>query len=129
MKASAFSDAQKAFILKQGADGVPVAEICRRAGIGQATVVDTFTRFSPVIDPRFTYRSENVVEALDRACARLGYPKAIRVDQGTEFVSRNLDLWAYAHGVTLDFSHPGKPTDNAFIEAFNGRFRAEWRHE
>lgn len=60
--------------------------------------------FSPVIDPRFTYRSENVVEALDKACARLGYPKAIRVDQGTEFVSRNLDLWAYAHGVTLDFS-------------------------
>ena len=89
------------------------------------TVVDTFTRYSPVIDPRFTYRSENVVEALDRACARLGYPKAIRVDQGTEFVSRNLDLWAYSHGVTLDFSRPGKPTDNAFIEAFNGRFRAE----
>ncbi len=63
--------------------------------------------------------------ALDQACARLGYPKAIRIDQGTEFVSRNLDLWAYAHGVTLDFSRPGKPTDNAFIEAFNGRFRAE----
>jgi putative transposase len=55
----------------------------------------------------------------------MGYPKAIRVDQGTEFVSRNLDLWAYAQGVTLDFSRPGKPTDNAFIEAFNGRFRAE----
>ena len=52
------------------------------------TVVDTFTRYSPVIDPRFTYRSENVVEALDQACARLGYPKAIWVDQGTEFVSR-----------------------------------------
>ncbi|MGZ2452665.1 putative transposase [Rhizobium ruizarguesonis] len=51
--------------------------------------------------------------------------KTIRVDQGTEFVSRDLDLWAYAKGVTLDFSHPGKPTDNALIEAFNGRFRAE----
>jgi putative transposase len=66
-----------------------------------------------------------VVEALDRACAKLGYPKRIWVDQGTEVVSRNLDLWAYAHGVTLDFSRPGKPTDKAFIEAFNGRFRAE----
>ncbi|EJB08246.1 transposase [Rhizobium leguminosarum bv. trifolii WSM597] len=55
----------------------------------------------------------------------VGYPKTIRVDQGTEFVSRDLDLWAYAKGVTLDFSRPGKPTDNAFIEAFNGRFRAE----
>src|SRR4051812_43549035 len=40
-------------------------------------------------------------------------------------VSRDLDLWAYSNGVTLDFSRPGKPTDNAFIEAFNGRFRAE----
>ena len=36
-----------------------------------------------------------------------------------------MDLWAYAKGVTLDFSRPGKPTDNAFLEAFNGRFRAE----
>ncbi len=90
------------------------------------TVVETFDRFSPAIDPRFTYRSQNVVEALDRACGRLGDPKAIRLDQGTEFVSGNLDIWAHAHGVTLDFSRPGKPTDNAFIEAFNGRFRAEF---
>ena len=52
-------------------------------------------------------------------------PATIRVDQGTEFVSRDLDLWAYQRGVTLDFSRPGKPTDNAYIEAFNGRFRAE----
>src|SRR6202007_1422070 len=37
MKASKFSDAQKAFILKQGSDGVPVAEICRKAGISEAT--------------------------------------------------------------------------------------------
>jgi putative transposase len=47
------------------------------------------------------------------------------VDQGSEFVSHDLDLWAYARGVTLDFSRPGKPADNAFIEALNGRFRAE----
>ena len=52
--------------------------------------------------------------------ATIGYPKTIRVDQGSEFVSRDLDLWAYQKGVTLDFSRPGKPTDNAFIEAFNG---------
>jgi putative transposase len=52
-------------------------------------------------------------------------PATIRVDQGAEFVSRDLDLWAYQRGVTLDFSRPGKPTDNAFIEAFNSRFRAE----
>jgi putative transposase len=89
------------------------------------TVVDIFSRYAPVLDPRFSYRAENVVETLERTCAAIGYPKNIRVDQGSEFISRKLDLWAYTKGVTLDFSRPGKPTDNAFIEAFNGRFRAE----
>lgn len=49
----------------------------------------------------------------------------IRVDNGSEFISRDLDLWAYANGVILDFSRPGKPTDNGFIEAFNSKLRAE----
>ena len=89
------------------------------------TVVDTYSRYAPVIDPRFSYRGEDVVQTLEKVCARTGYPGTIRVDQGSEFISRDLDLWAYTNGVTLDFSRPGKPTDNAFIEAFNGRFRAE----
>ena len=46
-------------------------------------------------------------------------------DSGSEFVGRLVDLWAYANGVTLDFSRPGKPTDNAFIESFNGSLRDE----
>jgi putative transposase len=52
-------------------------------------------------------------------------PQVIRLDQGCQFTSRELDLWAYAKGVVLDFSRPGKPTDNAHVEAFNARFRAE----
>ena len=89
------------------------------------TVVDIFSRFSPALEPRLTFRGTDVVEILERVCNEVGFPATIRVDQGTEFVSRDLDLWAYQRGVTLDFSRPGKPTDNAFIEAFNGRFRAE----
>jgi putative transposase len=89
------------------------------------TVVDIFSKFSPVIDPRFSYRAEDVVMTLERVCGAIGYPKTIRVDQGSEFVSRDLDLWAYTNGVTLDFSRPGKPTDNAFIEAFNSKLRGE----
>jgi putative transposase len=58
------------------------------------TVVDTFSRFSPAIDPRFSYRAEDVVATLERVCDATGYPKTIRVDQGSEFVSRDLDLWA-----------------------------------
>ena len=89
------------------------------------TIVDTFSRYVPALDPRFSYRGEDVVATLERVCRLMGYPKTIRVDQGSEFISRDMDLWAYQKGVTLDFSRPGKPTDNAFIEAFNGRFRAE----
>ena len=46
-------------------------------------------------------------------------------DNGPEFISRALDHWAYINRVTLDFSGPGKPTDNAFVESFNGRLRDE----
>ena len=49
----------------------------------------------------------------------------IQVDNGPEFIFRNLDAWAYREKVSLDFSRPGKPTDNAFIESFNARVRAE----
>lgn len=89
------------------------------------TVVDIFSKFSPVVDPRFSYRAEDVVMTLEKVCGKIGYPKTIRVDQGSEFVSRDLDLWAYANSVILDFSRPGKPTDNAFIEAFNSQLRSE----
>lgn len=54
-----------------------------------------------------------------------GDPKTIRVYNSSEIISRDLDLWAYANDVTLDFSRPGKPKDNAFIEAFNSKFRTE----
>jgi transposase InsO family protein len=54
------------------------------------------------------------------------YPKTIGVDNDSEFNSREMDLWACQRGVTLDFSRPGKPMDNAYIEAFNSKFRAEW---
>lgn len=57
------------------------------------TIVDTFSRFSLATDPRFNYRGEDVVQTLERVCRRHGYPKTIRVDQGSEFISRDLDLW------------------------------------
>ena len=72
-----------------------------------------------------SYRGEDVVATLERVCREHGYPQSIRVDQGSEFISRDRDLWAYQKDVVLDFSRPGKPTDNSFIESFNGKFRAE----
>jgi putative transposase len=73
------------------------------------TIIDTFSRFSPAIEPRFNFRGTDVMEILEEVGQRIEFPKAIRIDQGTEFVSRDLDLWAYRRGVTLDFSRPGKP--------------------
>ena len=84
------------------------------------TVVDTFSRYSPVLDPRYSYRGEDVVQTLERTCAQAGYPRTIRVDQGSEFISRGLDLWAYANDVTLDFSRPGKPTDKRVHRSLQG---------
>ena len=70
------------------------------------TVVDTFSRLSPVVDPRFSYRGEDVVATLEKACRKIGYPKTIRVDNGSEFISRDMDLWAYQRGVTLELAAP-----------------------
>ena len=52
-------------------------------------------------------------------------PLRIQVDNRSEFISKTLGKWAYENQVTLDFSRPGKPTDNLFIESFNGSFRDE----
>lgn len=52
-------------------------------------------------------------------------PHRIQVDNGSEFISKDFDKWAYENKVTLDYSRPGKPTDNPFIESFNGSFRDE----
>ena len=84
------------------------------------TIIDTFSRMALATDVRHSYRGPDVVDTLERVTAEYGKPKSIRVDQGPEFVRKALDLWAYLNGVTLDFSRPGKPTDNAFIESFNG---------
>ncbi len=72
-----------------------------------------------------SYKGIDVVNSLKKATAIYGLPKAIKVDNGPEFISKELDLWAYSNKVELDYSRPGKPTDNAFIESFNGKVRQE----
>lgn len=88
-------------------------------------MMDCFSRESLAIEPRDKFQVINVVEVLDRAVAERGAPKSIRVDKGPEFAGKLLDQWAYHNGVELDFSRSGKPTDNAYIETFNARLRAE----
>src|SRR3954468_16730287 len=54
-----------------------------------------------------------------------GLPESLRLDNGPEFISSTMKAWAAKHGVKLDFIQPGKPTQNAHVESFNGRFRDE----
>ena len=89
------------------------------------TIVDNFSRESLAIEVGHGIIGERVVRVLDRVAAQRGYPRTIRVDNGPEFSSKVLDRWAYLNGVEMDFIRPGKPTDNAFIESFNGRLRQE----
>jgi len=89
------------------------------------TLVDNHTRESLGLHPSQRIRGIDVVEILEAVTKLKGFPKRIKVDNGPEFISKDLDRWAYWNHVELDFSRPGKPSDNAFIEAFNSRFRQE----
>ncbi len=89
------------------------------------TLVDNFSRESLAIHVDQSIRGNDVVSLLRSLNLAGRKPKTIRVDNGPEFISKALDLWAYENDVTLDFSRPGKPTDNAYIESFNGSFRDE----
>ena len=60
-----------------------------------------------------------------RATARVSLGKKTSDDNGSESTNQVMDLWAYRKGVKIDFSRPGKPTDNAFVESFNGTFRSD----
>jgi putative transposase len=90
------------------------------------TIVDNFRRECLGIDVAQGIKGEEVVAMLDSLKHTRGVPKSIRVDNGSEFVSKAMDRWAYENGVTLDFSRPGKPIDNAFVESFIGSFRDEY---
>jgi putative transposase len=88
-------------------------------------LMDGFTREAPRIEVDTSLPGPRVVRMLDAVAQERGYPEAIQVDNGPEFISRAVDQWAYAHGVALHFIEPGKPVQNAFIESFNGKFRDE----
>ena len=89
------------------------------------TIVDDFSKEAIDLAVDFGISGHYVTRILDQAARFRGYPKAIRTDQGPEFTGKALDQWACQHGVQLKLIQAGKPTQNAFIESFNGRFRDE----
>jgi putative transposase len=81
-----------------------VKELCRKQGFSDATFYKWRSRFG-------------------------GLPRVIRTDQGPEFTGKALDQWAYKNGVTLRLIQAGKPTQNAYVESLNGKFRGECLNE
>jgi putative transposase len=89
------------------------------------TVIDKWSRESVLLETSFSLTGQSVVDALKRLSLTRSLPQIITIDHGTEFTSKAFDEWAWSHSIKLDFTRPGKPTDNGFIESFNGRLRDE----
>ena len=89
------------------------------------TIVDVYTREAVAIAVGQSLKGDDVVRTLNQLKFSRGVPKVLFCDNGSEFTSHAMDLWAYQNGAKIDFSRPGKPTDNAFVESFNGTFRSE----
>jgi putative transposase len=100
-------------------------QLVDRTRFRSLTIVDVYTREALAIVVGQRLRAAQVVETCNRLVAVRGAPVRVFVDNGSEFTGRLFDLWAYHVKATLDFNRPGRPTDNCFIETFNGTLRDE----
>jgi putative transposase len=89
------------------------------------TIVDNWSREGVSLEPSLRLTGQCVAAALSRVAKQRSLPRSITVYHGTEFTSKALDQWAWENSVALDFTRPGKPTDNGLCESFNGRLRDE----
>lgn len=103
--------------------------IAGRGRFRALTIVDDFTKECLAIEVDTSLPGARVARVLDRLLVERAKPRAITVDNGPEFAGVMLDQWAHRHGVSLQFIRPGKPTENAYIESFNGRLRDECLNE
>jgi putative transposase len=86
-------------------------------------IVDEHTRecVKQIVD--FSISGQRVASVLDDLASRRGLPRGLVLDNGPEFTSKAMFLWSERTGVKLQFIEPGKPTQNAFVESYNGKFR------
>ena len=94
-------------------------------GFRTLSMMDEFSRCGLALEMSFSFAGRLVIAILDEVAALYGYPKYLRIDNGTELTSKVMQLWSEEHCVELLFIQPGKPTQNAFIESFNSRVRDE----
>lgn len=89
-------------------------------------VIDVFSKINHALHFDISLTGFKVIQILENVCEFEGSPDFITVDNGPEFICLALDKWAYQKQIKLHFSRPGKPTDNAYIESFNGKLRDEF---
>lgn len=92
-------------------------------------IVDDATHEAIAVMPEHAIGGEHLTRLLDEVCERRGPPSIIRTDNGKEFTGRAMLTWAHRRGIALRLIEPGKPTQNAYIESFNGRLRDECLNE
>lgn len=88
-------------------------------------VIDDFNREILAIEVDTSLPAMRVIRVLERLKECRQLPEMIRVDNGPEFISAKLDMWCNDNKIKLIFIRPGKPTENAYVERFNGSFRRE----
>ena len=89
-------------------------------------VIDDFNREGLAIEADFSLPSERVIRVLEQVMEWRGKPKAIRCDNGPEYVSHRLQAWAEKNGIRIDYIQPGKPQQNAYVERYNSTVRYDW---
>lgn len=94
-------------------------------GIRVLAVVDTFTRECISLEVDSSMSGQRVTRTLERVIDTRGQPESIRCDNGPEFTSRHFVAWCAQRRIELIHIQPGKPTQNAHVESFNGRLRTE----
>ena len=92
-------------------------------------VIDDHNREALGIEIDFSLPAGRVIRALDQIIEWRGKPTAIRCDNGPEYVGHQLAAWAEKHGIGLQFSQPGKPQQNAYVERFNRTVRYDWLNQ
>lgn len=89
-------------------------------------VLDDFNREGLAIEVDLSLPSVRVIRALDQVIEWRGQPKALRCDNGPEYISDALSAWALKRGIRLEYIQPGKPQQNAYIERYNRTVRYDW---
>jgi putative transposase len=93
------------------------------------TIVDAYTKECVAIEVDTSLTGVRLARVLERLASAGRRPEVIVSDNGPELTSQALDAWAYGRGVRLHHIQPGKPTQNAYIESFNGKLRDECLNE